>query len=218
MPQQQEEAWRIKSECRCSVSGARIDSIDPKQREDTYTLNASEIPNLRSFQDSLGRLSKRFVQNQAILRAVDIYGSCSDVKSKEDEITDLFICLESLMLEQDEGLSFRLAQRTANLLGDTSESRRMIYKQLRDFYGLRSKIVHGSTLSNTQRERLKTVQSLRDIARRVVLAVLGICASIPLGSHFYAALDEMSLDEQKRNHLQTLAATHLLVSKGMVAQ
>jgi hypothetical protein len=219
MPEKEdaEKPGGCKLEANFSVAGTIIESLTSREDSDKYTLNASELPSLRSFQDSLGNLSEKLAKNPAIALAVDRHGSSNEIKSA-DEIIDLFICLESLMLEQEEGLSFRLAQRSANLLGDSAESRRTIYKQLRDFYGLRSKVVHGSKLSNTQREKLKNIQPLREIARRVVLAVLGISAEMPLGPNFYAALDEMSLDEQKRKHLQSLAAAHLVVPLGTVTQ
>jgi Apea-like HEPN len=212
-----EKPGECKLEAHFSVAGTLIDSLTRREDFDKYTLNVSELPSLRSFQDSLGNLSEKLAENPAIALAVDRHGSSNEIKSA-DEIIDLFICLESLMLEQEEGLSIRLAQRTANLLGDNAKSRLTIYKQLREFYGLRSKIVHGSNLSNKQRERLKNIQPLREIARRAVLAVLGVSVEIPLGPLLYGALDKMSLDDEKRKHLQRLAATHLVVPCGTVTQ
>jgi len=56
------------------------------------------------------------------------------------------ISLESLLVPEEEGIAFKLAQRVANLLGTDARSRHELFKQIRDFYGLRSRIVHGSKI------------------------------------------------------------------------
>ncbi|MGA8310375.1 MAG: hypothetical protein WB755_10125 [Terriglobales bacterium] len=55
-------------------------------------------------------------------------------------------CLEGLFSTMEQEISFRLALRLAQFLGDTAESRREKYGQCRDVYKVRSKVVHGASV------------------------------------------------------------------------
>ena len=62
----------------------------------------------------------------------------------EDRAVDLRIALESLYLDSSGGeLGFRLAVTGARHLGVDLEERRRIRKELADFYGVASRVVHG---------------------------------------------------------------------------
>ena len=58
------------------------------------------------------------------------------------------ICLEALLGDKDNKneLTYRLRLRSAMLLGSNLTERRRIKKAVNDFYGLRSKVVHGGTI------------------------------------------------------------------------
>jgi hypothetical protein len=62
---------------------------------------------------------------------------------RESQAVDLAICLESLFPFESE-ISFRFALFGALFSAKDVEKRQEIYKLLKEFYGLRSKIVHGS--------------------------------------------------------------------------
>ena len=120
--------------------------------------------------------------------------------------------MEALLKEQGEGLSFRIAQRAANLIGFDQSSRTSLYRELKELYSLRSKVVHGSHLSPKQRENLARIGDLREIVREVILAVLGLMTEFDVGEKgYYAARDEMALNDQTRDRMHNLAPRHLLV-------
>ena len=80
------------------------------------------------------------------------------------------IALESavLPLKTNQELSFRLAVRTARLLGKTAAEREEMQKAVRDLYGLRSKIVHSGSYEVTDED----LGQLRTLTKRALIRLL----------------------------------------------
>ena len=220
-----ENKWDIQCVARVSLGQTTLESVQSNnfyfrtpRPDDFYSLSSTDLSSYQSFRSSLKKLRELTRDNQQLGLALGRFEACSEIKNPSDEVVDLFTCLEALLLEQEEGLSFRLALRAANLIGDPAESRSLLYKKLRDLYALRSKIVHGGRLNSKQLERFAEVPALREIVRRVLLAVLSVATEIPMGRAFYSALDEMGLDENRRRRLQGLAMRHLVVPIGILQQ
>ncbi|WP_219834786.1 HEPN domain-containing protein [Paenibacillus sp. R14(2021)] len=70
----------------------------------------------------------------------------------EDAILDFAVALESLLATDKEQISFKLRLYLALYVGDSFSERQSIYKDVKDFYGLRSRLVHGNTLSVTDEQ------------------------------------------------------------------
>lgn len=82
------------------------------------------------------------------------------LQSWEETFLDFGIILESLLGVPGSGeLSYRLASRTAWLLGTDDESTIKIYRQVRAIYAIRSLVAHGS-----QRDEAKLRRLLQDIS------------------------------------------------------
>ena len=72
----------------------------------------------------------------------------------QDRILDVAIALER-MYELDPGeISFKLRARAACFLADSTEQRKRIFRQIRDFYDLRSALVHSRRKSKKSRKLL----------------------------------------------------------------
>jgi hypothetical protein len=93
--------------------------------------------------------------------------------SLEDAILDSMICCEAFLLDDSQGggeLKFRLSLRAAQLLGIDREDKQKIYNSAKSAYNIRSKIVHGKTLTPEQVEKLPDAIDLgRRIAKEIVL-------------------------------------------------
>ncbi|HVO64529.1 MAG TPA: hypothetical protein VMT53_26650 [Terriglobales bacterium] len=122
---------------------------------------------------------------------------------------ELMISLEALLVPEEEGIAFRLAQRVANLLGGDATTRKELFRQMRDFYGLRSKTVHGAMLRKRDATALQQVDSLREITRRVLLSVMALAADIGLEQDLYTALNDACFDDELRQSIQSKAAALL---------
>ncbi len=93
----------------------------------------------------------------------------------EDCIIDAITALEALW-KLDSELAFRLAFRTSSLLGQNDEERGVIFETLRKYYRIRSKIVHGSTLSAEESGLVQNDEPLRSIVRRTLRAFIHLLA------------------------------------------
>lgn len=78
------------------------------------------------------------------------------------------IALESLCSTDTTEVTHRIAVTCAVLLGSTQGERKKIYKEAKDLYGIRSRVVHGSGQRVTK-EELKRIEQL---ARRLLRYVL----------------------------------------------
>jgi len=83
----------------------------------------------------------------------------------EDRVLDAITALEALW-KLDTELAFRLSFRTASLLGDTDDERESLYGIVNQYYKIRSKIVHGSTLNDAQAAMVHQDERIRDVVRR----------------------------------------------------
>ena len=83
-----------------------------------------------------------------------------------DRILDIAIALEIMYGPIDAELRYKLATRAAYFLGETGEERQGIYAAMTDFYRARSRIVHGTALSD--QAATKAIDSGFDIARRTL--------------------------------------------------
>ena len=82
---------------------------------------------------------------QGSLRAGDYYEASLAEERPAARLIALAVALESLFSPDDkQEISFKIALTASNLLGNDAESRSQIFRDLRDLYARRSKIVHGS--------------------------------------------------------------------------
>jgi hypothetical protein len=75
--------------------------------------------------------------------ALAYYNESYSDKSEAAQLLVLMVTLEALLVNAGEGLSYHLAVRCANLLGSDAGQRKRIFKEAKDFYDLRSKLVHS---------------------------------------------------------------------------
>lgn len=111
----------------------------------------------------------------AVDRLVSSYGPAAKGFGFAEPIVDASIALESLYGPfGGRSITRKLAQRAAWLLGGTDRGRRRkIERELRLFYGVRSKIVHGAEPLEYHERRLKAyLHKGRTLARETLLAML----------------------------------------------
>lgn len=105
-------------------------------------------------------------RKRRVERSLHKWNEALDQVSDEESLIANWIALETLFSPSDrDELSFRLALRGGVFLGQ-----KKIYKDLRESYKIRSKIVHGGTIKNTQigQVALRT----REILRQILLKIL----------------------------------------------
>ena len=89
-----------------------------------------------------------------------VFRYCKEA-AQHGDVVNLMISFESLLVPEEEGIVFKLSQRVANLLGADANHRKELFKKVRDFYALRSRIVHGAT--NVRPRDVNLGQQLDDL-------------------------------------------------------
>lgn len=79
--------------------------------------------------------------------------------------------MEALLGEKADGLTQRLARRTALILSKTREKREKIRKQFKEVYNFRSNLVHGNPFSTKKNKSIYVghLNNARNIARKSIL-------------------------------------------------
>ena len=82
----------------------------------------------------------------------------------EDRWVDHFISLESLFSKSSEQteVTHRISTRVSKALATTLEDKKEMRKKMKDWYGIRSKIVHGTKVALKPKE----VQEVEDVVRK----------------------------------------------------
>ncbi len=144
-----------------------------------YKLTETMIPKIREQMETLMNVENHLnTSARHIGLAIRSFTSIYDrlMYQAEDCVIDSITALEALW-KLDSELSFRLAFRTSSLLGETDDNRELIFKTLRKYYKIRSKIVHGSTLSADESALVQNDEPLREIVRRTLRAFIHLLAN-----------------------------------------
>jgi hypothetical protein len=136
---------------------------------------------------------------------LSIHRYCKET-AEHGDVVDLMIALESLLVPEEDNIAFKLAQRVANLLGYDPGARKDLFKKVKDFYGLRSKIVHGAKTKKKDHELQLQVDELREITRKIILTVMTLAAKVGMGQDFTALLNDLCFDDDLRKSVQDKAA------------
>jgi hypothetical protein len=173
-----------------------------------YVLNSTEIMTLASFRENLLPVLRKINLFPAGSLALDLYSA--ENRDEQDAIGAI-TALEALLTkkEETEGLTYRLSMRTANLLGRDAESRKQIFRDVKSFYHLRSKLVHGVQLDPKMLNQLRELYSLRETLRKVLLSALALFAEEEGALDLPTISDELAFDEQKRTAVQARASQFL---------
>jgi hypothetical protein len=173
-----------------------------------YEFNSEEMRNFLIFFISFLEFTTT-IANKVPEIDLAIHRYCKETAHYGDVI-DLMISLESLLVPETEGIAFKLAQRVANLLGTDATSRKEVFKEIQEFYGLRSKTVHGVIkLKPKEAAAKQQLDELREITRKVILSVIPLAAESGMGQEFPVLLNDMCLDDDLRRATQEKASVLL---------
>ncbi len=159
----------------------------------------------------VGRLGdQRNTLRQAGLRAGDYYEYNHTEEKPVGRLISLAIALEALFSPDDKGeLNFRIAQYVGQLVGETPEQRVQIFNEMkRNFYGRRSKLVHGQyDVKDYYAGRFVTNEECDRWASIVRRAILRFLALYLQGANdrrmVLRQLSLAALDEQLANKIRT---------------
>lgn len=200
------EYWRTLSSGRAST--ARVDYQRIASEATTYALKSVELPFLLAFRESVMPALRLADSVPALNLALNLYGADD---GEELNAVNTVTALEALLSkkEENEGLTYRLSMRAANLLGHNVEDRKRIFGEIKSFYNLRSKIVHGVQLDGKQLNRLNELSAFREMLRRVLLSAMALLSRQDYIGTLPDLLDELAFDNEKRDEVQAMAGSFL---------
>ncbi len=174
----------------------------------SYVLNSDEIPFFVAFRERAGAFFCELESFPAFNTACQLYGGDNPPTMEAVELVTAF---ESLITKKDEteGLTYRLAMRTANLMGRDADERRAIFRQVKQFYGLRSRLVHGAELDDKLARRLDELDSMRELLRRLLLSLMALLSDGKRLTDIPDLIDELAFDEDRRKEVQKAASGFL---------
>jgi hypothetical protein len=120
------------------------------------------------------------------------------------QLVDTMTAAEALLGSGTE-ITFKLAFRVAGLLGRTDAERVQVFDDMKRFYDVRSKIVHGATLIGWRPAILARADDAREYLRRLLVAFVLLAASSSPTRYtkqfFKENLDAELQDEQARRRM-----------------
>jgi len=184
-----------------------------------YTLLSSEVPFFNVFSKAL-LPQLESLQNPTYLNApppleVALLLYNQDEPQESVAVLNALTALEALLTtDSNAEISYRLSLRVANLLELDDAARFTTFKEMKEFYDLRSRIIHGSAsrLNTKLQNRLQRPESLREIVRRTILSVMSIFLdSGSMDIRLDEVLDQIVFAESKRREIQKSAAKFLFL-------
>jgi len=120
-----------------------ISMHSPKSRilwSQMYSLVPNEIEDCNEFINN-------FVmpENEYLKLAIEQFNNSYVAVSLESAFLNLMISLEALYTKSNQELSFRLARNCAILLGTNYENSQMIFRDIKELYNKRNKLIHGKS-------------------------------------------------------------------------
>jgi hypothetical protein len=205
----EDDPWKTLGSSRASLMVVDYGILGMQSK--SYSLEAEEIAFFSAFTHGIFPVMDSLDQYPALSQALSLYSADNgQYLNAVGSIT----ALEALLTkrEETEGLTYRLALRIANLLGSDGNSRKIIFTQVKDFYNLRSKIVHGVMLDKKLLGRLDALDELREMVRRVLLSTMALYADGTHATDLPDILDELALDEEIRKRVCATASKFLHLS------
>lgn len=125
---------------------------------DIHFATEVDSPWLNSFKQFWDVLQSEHIKNRKFLDvAIRRFSYAHERHRLEDKIVDLLIAAEALFLSdynKDDPyigeIRYRLSLRAALFLGSSGDSQKLIFRQMRAAYDLRSKIAHGGDTENVK--------------------------------------------------------------------
>lgn len=141
-----------------------------------FRFSQTECDSWDAFKSELTASQSWLSQWFAIARRFFLYGGAKEFNpdwGEVDRIVDYMIALEATLVpEHGFGIGQRLRNRAVSLLGLRDSVAKDASRVLRDFYNVRSTLVHGSPLGDRLRKTLQQMSEFELLVRRILVAAL----------------------------------------------
>lgn len=127
----------------------------------------------------------------ALLRGIYWFGKSQTHTDRENEFLNLTTCLEVFFTPPNgDPISNTIAESAALWIGENLEERKRIKKRIKELYGRRSKVSHGSSSSSIEKQ---DIADLRILTRRVVTTMIKRRSELTTKADIVSWLEEQKL-------------------------
>jgi hypothetical protein len=145
----------------------------------TSTIDEADLPGLCHCYSLLQRFESTSVAawnniNVALRRFTAIYES--DWNQLEDRVIDAVTAIEAL-LGSDQEITFKISTRVAGILATNDNERVALFNEMKQYYEVRSKIVHGNDLKPKHLQIINDSSGLMRLVRRLLLGFIRLATS-----------------------------------------
>jgi hypothetical protein len=138
-----------------------------------YRIAQNECPDFDAFSSELGRGAAWGSHWFMIARRYFLYGGAKEFNCEADRILDYMIALEAALVPERDFVGRRLRERAERLVCKGPAEFSATKELLRELYGVRSTIAHGSPLTDAQRDFLHVRRNdVEDVVRKVLVESL----------------------------------------------
>ena len=136
----------------------------PLWGKSTFSLNASEVPEAQSLVNAI-RIP---FQYEFLKLAFDSFNLSYEMHSPNLLFLSLMISMEAMLNHDRSEVTFQVSRNTAVLLGKDKDNAEQIFRNMKELYKQRSKIVHGSKVQKTKRISGPDIVNLREYVRQSI--------------------------------------------------
>lgn len=133
---------------------------------DSWDAFASELTVCESWRSQWFGTARRFF----------LYGGAKEFNAQwgeVDRVVDYMVALEATLVpERGFGIGQRLRKRALSALGLQGDGAKDTNRLLRDFYGVRSALVHGSAMGDGHKKTLQQMTQFELLVRQILVAAL----------------------------------------------
>jgi hypothetical protein len=161
---------------------------------------------LKRFVTLITQIDKRHDMFYTVIRR---FSETRDKKHDSDKITDYVMCMEALLVNSQNEVSYQFALYAALLNGGNEKMRKKNNTKLRKYYSIRSKMVHELDFSeNDKKTGPQNVTEIETFARIVILKMILISLEKKFEDLEYVQLvkkvEESIFDEELREKFDKL--------------
>ena len=128
------------------------------------TLKLAEVEEFKNFYKKTRRI--RFSDCKFLNMAINRFNYAYERKREEDKLIDYMVAFEALFMKETQELRHRLSVRIARFLKGEYDERKDLYSKFKRIYDIRSKIVHGNSITPKELKKL-AVESLSELISEV---------------------------------------------------
>jgi hypothetical protein len=156
----------------------------------TWQAHAAQIRNGTGFGSEWFKTARRFFT----------YGVATPLEvnwGEVDRYVDFCTALEALLVPEDDRVGIRLRRRASKLLNQHDDAAKATEKLLREFYNVRSAVVHGREITAEQKAMLNTDHpSFEQIVRDLIMASSSLPADDAAHAAALVALHDLTSKEK----------------------